>query len=317
MGRMPKDKHAYFSGLISARRGRGTITPQVQFRLQRLRFMPQIAHMLKADTRDVYRNLLALRDLNPTQNARYSQILGKIIPYSTTLYHWGQTLSGNLRILTWIPWSYLNHDARASLTNLTGYLDLLLQKFHSDREDSAVPLHPDVEALLQDSFLKSQRISNNIHNMRLFTLQRREETQTHVPAHVIAHALWSALALNRRFERVTLLPRPLPQMPSIVYSPALILHLLYEVSFEFRPDNAETPQGHEVLFLRQADEGAEFCVTMHEYRLLPEIWNRWWQGKRYELLRELGGSIEPLTWDEGDGQGVIVRLPWAKPSQSR
>ena len=30
-----------------------------------------------------------------------------------------------------------------------------------------------------------------------------------------------------------------------------------------------------------------------------------------EYLREIGGNIQPLTWDEGQGQGVIVQLSWA------
>jgi hypothetical protein len=33
-----------------------------------------------------------------------------------------------------------------------------------------------------------------------------------------------------------------------------------------------------------------------------------------EYLREIGGSVEPLIWDEKQGEGVIVRLPWANPA---
>lgn len=32
---------------------------------------------------------------------------------------------------------------------------------------------------------------------------------------------------------------------------------------------------------------------------------------KHERLRELGGSLMPLTWDEGYGQGIVLRLPWA------
>jgi hypothetical protein len=50
-------------------------------------------------------------------------------------------------------------------------------------------------------------------------------------------------------------------------------------------------------------------ITSREW---DKFFNEFREQPCYEYLRELGGDIEPLAWDEGQGQGVIVRLPWAK-----
>jgi hypothetical protein len=50
-------------------------------------------------------------------------------------------------------------------------------------------------------------------------------------------------------------------------------------------------------------------VTSHAW---DKFFNEFRAQPCYEYLRELGGHIEPLTWSEEEGQGIIVRLPWAK-----
>jgi hypothetical protein len=317
MPRMPKDKKIYFAGLISTWRWCGSLTRPRQMRLQRLRFLPQIARSLRSDSHDVYQGILALCDLNQSTDPEvpYSRILKNLVKYSTILHHWGRSLSDNPRSLIRISWSFLISDIKSVLTPLVGYMSLLL--YYTDGQGNKhIILRHDEETLLQHCLLRIRRFARNLNNMRFFNVHsytNEERTYVETP-HIIASALWSTLAYNRHCEFVALLPRPLPHLPAILYKPSVTFHFLYEVSLEFsRSDGEEEPpRGHVYMQLRQTERGAEFCLTMQEYRFPPQTWERWQQDATYEQLRELGGSIEPLTWDEGYGQGVIVRLPWAK-----
>jgi hypothetical protein len=64
--------------------------------------------------------------------------------------------------------------------------------------------------------------------------------------------------------------------------------------------------------LRSAEHGAEICLTVQGDHFSLPSWEYWQKSSEYKRLRELGGTIEPLTWDEGYGQGVVMRLPWVK-----
>jgi hypothetical protein len=61
----------------------------------------------------------------------------------------------------------------------------------------------------------------------------------------------------------------------------------------------------------------EIALTQPDLHLRPDTWARLIERGGYdnlEFLHELMGHVEPLTWDEGWGEGVIVRLPWAEVS---
>lgn len=61
-----------------------------------------------------------------------------------------------------------------------------------------------------------------------------------------------------------------------------------------------------------------FCIALRRkgFHLTSDAWQRLTDSlaESIEGLREIGGNIEPLTWDEGQGEGVIVRLAWADSS---
>jgi hypothetical protein len=66
----------------------------------------------------------------------------------------------------------------------------------------------------------------------------------------------------------------------------------------------------EANFVRLSMTNPDYAIPMTDWELLMAYIGG---EENYEHLRELGGSVEPLTWDQGFGQGIIVRLPWAKP----
>lgn len=71
-----------------------------------------------------------------------------------------------------------------------------------------------------------------------------------------------------------------------------------------------------IVMPRRTEAFFEIRVTHPSLLMTPALWQTYCTSLQHrdsmEHLRELGGHIEPLTWDEGQGQGVIVRLPWAK-----
>jgi hypothetical protein len=59
----------------------------------------------------------------------------------------------------------------------------------------------------------------------------------------------------------------------------------------------------------------EMALTVQDLRLRPDTWQAMLDqiyAPCVEMLYEIGGQIEPLTWTDGQGEGVNVRLPWAK-----
>lgn len=62
-------------------------------------------------------------------------------------------------------------------------------------------------------------------------------------------------------------------------------------------------------FVRLSITNPDYAIPMTDWELLM-----FYIGgeKNYEHLRELGGRVEPLTWGQGFGQGIILRLPWAR-----
>jgi hypothetical protein len=112
--------------------------------------------------------------------------------------------------------------------------------------------------------------------------------------------------------------------PAVPYHPNRTATALYDAVIRIVDErlNALTIAGREddevdlLVIPRRTDTAFEIRVTHPTVTMTPALWERYQTTLQHrsslEHLRELGGSIEPLTWDEGQGQGVIVRLPWAK-----
>jgi hypothetical protein len=66
------------------------------------------------------------------------------------------------------------------------------------------------------------------------------------------------------------------------------------------------------LSVKRTSTFFEIAVTHPSLHLRPDIWERLmvFDPNKLENLRSIGGTLEPLTWNEGQGEGVIVKLPW-------
>jgi hypothetical protein len=83
----------------------------------------------------------------------------------------------------------------------------------------------------------------------------------------------------------------------------LILSLNQRTQSRTRVSYAQTPRFFEITLI------------VEHLHVRPETWQMLVdeiEVDHMEFLREIGGQIEPLTWNEGQGEGVIVRLPWAR-----
>jgi hypothetical protein len=69
-------------------------------------------------------------------------------------------------------------------------------------------------------------------------------------------------------------------------------------------------QGQITVQLTPGERDLTLTLAVRGFRLMPAHWDML---RRYDsdYQREVGCELEPLTWDEGQGQGVIVKLPWA------
>lgn len=68
--------------------------------------------------------------------------------------------------------------------------------------------------------------------------------------------------------------------------------------------------------VRQTPTFFEIALTMKDLAFRPEMWGAIMYRHDFhqlEILRSIGCEIEPLTWDRGQGEGLVVRLPWATP----
>jgi hypothetical protein len=69
------------------------------------------------------------------------------------------------------------------------------------------------------------------------------------------------------------------------------------------------------LSVRQTAHFCEIALTGANLHFRPEMWDTLFSQPDsipFEILRSIGAEIEPLTWNEGYGEGIIVRLPWVK-----
>jgi hypothetical protein len=104
-----------------------------------------------------------------------------------------------------------------------------------------------------------------------------------------------------------------PSFPPVLYRPHFIPDLWRRLLFSVRLWGTERALA---IMPTAEPQGIALKITKGDLQMTPARWaeliNPQWREGYYEPLYELGGSLMPLTWDEGYGQGVIVRLPWAK-----
>jgi hypothetical protein len=140
----------------------------------------------------------------------------------------------------------------------------------------------------------------------------------------IPHALSEAFKSIERLllvvlpGQVTLNVSSPPASWMILYDPHELKSLFCEIGRVFKERCLRTQRRWyptlRITFKADAHHAIVY-LTIVDFRLMPPEWESFVHQLSeypcYEHLYELDGGIEPLTWDEGYGQGVIVRLPWA------
>jgi hypothetical protein len=98
------------------------------------------------------------------------------------------------------------------------------------------------------------------------------------------------------------------------FHPYLTIQLIYNLIDALRAQSEKrNARGH--LSRAITPDFFEVRITIQGVSLRPESWdNLYTMPGCLDALYDLGGHIEPLTWSDSksQGQGVIVRLPWAR-----
>lgn len=125
--------------------------------------------------------------------------------------------------------------------------------------------------------------------------------------------------IHRKFAGVgfTLTTPAKLSFPPVLYHPHFTPDLWERLLFMMQPGTER------IVHITPCAEtqGLALKITKGDIQMTPIRWNdlinpRWREGY-YEPLYELGGSLMPLTYDEGYGQGIVLRLPWAKTDRER
>jgi hypothetical protein len=185
--------------------------------------------------------------------------------------------------------------------------------------DDRFHLSKEINALLEQTSLKAHRIDNGLICLRFFIPYRDDNRTQAITPRLLGRILQIYLSASWRARIKLHLAEQVAQRPPVLYHAGTVLSLFSIVASNLRLDPDEGDEAIEKrpmmlmhLTVSGTPDAALFCFTVTDYRVLPQIWTQWQQNSWYKALRELGGTIEPLTWDEGYGQRMIVRLPWAK-----
>ena len=221
-----------------------------------------------------------------------------------------KALPTNAEVWQWVDWISAFYDARVSLSGIKGHFDLLLLfDKYGDPVENPAPLSPSTQVIRQHIdliFAIYDQIRTTHVNFR-WSLEVELEK---LSPFIVLSALWPhiyPLYLDRTLNLDTF---NMQNWPAILYHPYRTWLMLYQsitTLARIHENLVINPRCHEDAFA--------LCVSHPALCMTPTLWEALIQNLYsvgdLEYLREIGGSVEPLTWDEGYGEGVIVRLPWA------
>jgi hypothetical protein len=215
--------------------------------------------------------------------------------------------------LKWMAWHY-RHDIIGPFVPIRGYLDILqfgmLKLDISWTSEQELCLNQAIEqaATLHDTL--SEFLQNDLNPYR----SEPKSFMTTARPEVAVAPIWSIAKyllrdISPRFA-ITFQP-DLPLMCyDMLYTTSLLENFFRVISRE------QSQSGVVTVVLKREEVFCALSIHVQDLRMTPQLWEQtqqsFYYGDEIERLHELGGSIEPLTWDEGQGQGVILRLPWAK-----
>jgi hypothetical protein len=112
---------------------------------------------------------------------------------------------------------------------------------------------------------------------------------------------------------------PVPSSWMVLYEPRELKAFFYDLVAIFPALCASSKKhlwrGTLNITFKAEEHHVAIHLALRNGLVTSHAWDKFFNELRgqpcYEYLRELGGYIEPLAWNEGEGQGVTVRLPWA------
>jgi len=250
-------------------------------------------------------------------------LVPSIAPESEMLTHFLHVIQDNLKklsslvvdiendaVLMWI----FEHDdlgLKTTFTPIKGYLDLIdmglvgaLTPAQKARTHHA--LHYMNQIIETFSAIHSQG-----HE---FYSSESAASPVMLPARQALSHLWSIL-------RYYLHPLNIPTVPNL---PAIVYHrwhtpaLFEEITRILAREPFVTGEPSAFRFdVDPTEDGLLIKIRAQGVLMLPWLWDQIRHRFSEDRLCDFGGRVEPLAWDKGYGQGVIIRLPWAKPLGSR
>jgi len=227
-----------------------------------------------------------------------------IIDNLTTLSRWVHALPADEAVWRYVDLPRALEPGLRQLQSLQGTFDIALSH---RRIEAGSTLHIEIG-----------RMRGQIAQVRAMLqkcpLPNLAPTATDAPVAVfpfiILHGIWLEI-----FYRCTIVPLKGPDIrdwPPVVYHPYSTNRLARRA--------AESLWGHGHLesikfSAKQTPAFFELALTRGNLHMRPEFWDTMLPRlpqDHLEYLRAMGGEIAPLTWDEGAGEGVVLRLPWAE-----
>jgi hypothetical protein len=260
---------------------------------------------LKYHTHEMQQHIQVFCEEYRIQQPQEQEYMQNLIHSADNFEAWVKALPSDANVWRWVNWPSAFYEAKSSLTGIKGYFEILLM-FNEARGDSR-SLSPRAQILKKQIKLILDIYSQSLTQHNNFRWSESAETER-LPAYIAVYALWPfvypwCLDYTLNIEVKT--------WPTVFYHPYYTPIILHQTIATFAPILRDL-----VVIPRKTDAAFEIRVTHPTVTMTPALWERYQTTLQHrsslEHLRELGGSIEPLTWDEGQGQGVIVRLPWAK-----
>jgi hypothetical protein len=246
-------------------------------------------------------------------------------PALSSIHKWSTELKTQIMALPDVPdsFAWLVSGSVVTLLDWTRpLLDILQVMAHlvSEPEIEPLALTSAQKTHLVSAATATRQLDNTIvtlwHQLRSNQAAYEASEAKSVLLHRDLPPLWVVLCYATRFNELVFKPPifDLPEQSAVAIDLSTLRHILQSVMIILGGRAGQ--KHHLILSVHCTAQGAALQFTVQGLHMMPERWERLLVlghfPEHYATLREMGGSIEPLTWDEGQGQGVIVRLPWAR-----
>jgi hypothetical protein len=276
--------------------------------------------VLKKEIHALREQILSLAQEFIPQGKKDEQSIESLVSDIGNFCLWADTLPDDMETWEWIGGdvvksSFSGESWLDRVVHLKFQLFLLFNGNRTDVSTQSTVLHKQIEASLE----RVDRLLNE--HLASKPCASRDMNDQLLHPHMLLTALWPYVypaMVDQSFSDFSVRDWPL-----VRYHPYWTHHLIFGCisrlsEKQFALKNLFPVRAPKTVYVRPhwTPQFFELRLSIPE-RLMPVRWETlmdslsWQWTNDVEALRELGGDITPLTWDEGHGEGVIVRLPWA------